>query len=227
LISLQHDWDWPSSEKHLKRALELNPNYSVAHEYYGDGYLWSVGKTAEAIAVLRKAHELDPLSLIIATDLAKHLCFAGQYSEGMEYFSRVLEADPDFVQAHYYLSRAYALKGSYAEAIAETDKIKQQEAIPLAIGQLGYVYALQGRRREAIEIVEQLQQASAARHIDPHYVADIYIALGDKDLAFTWLDKAYEEHSPTIVMLKVDPKYDPIRSDRRFSALMRRIGIPQ
>ena len=227
LISLQHDWDWPSSEKHLKRALELNPNYSVAHEYYGDGYLWSVGKTAEAIAALRKAHELDPLSLIIGTDLAKHLCFAGQYSEGMEYFSRVLEADPDFVQAHYYLSRAYALKGSYAEAIAETDKIKQQEAIPLAIGQLGYVYALQGRRREAIEIVEQLQQASAARHIDPHYVADIYIALGDKDLAFTWLDKAYEEHSPTIVMLKVDPKYDPIRSDRRFSALMRRVRIPQ
>src|SRR5262249_32329383 len=141
LISLQHDWDWPESERHFKRALELNPNYSVARDFYGDGYLWSVGKTDEAIAELRKAHELDPLSLIIATDLAKHLCFAGQYSEGLEVFTKVLEADPDFVQAHYYLSRAYALRGSYVDAIAEADKIKPADAIPFGTGQRGYVYA--------------------------------------------------------------------------------------
>src|SRR5262249_33659965 len=141
LISLQHDWDWPESEKHFKRALELNPNYSVARDFYGDGYLWSVNKKDEAIAELRKAHELDPLSLIIATDLAKHLCFAGQYTEGMEVFTKVLEADPDFVQAHYYLSRAYALRGSYVDAIAEADKIKPADAIPFGTGQRGYVYA--------------------------------------------------------------------------------------
>jgi len=227
LISLQHDWDWPESEKHFKRALELNPNYSVARDFYGDGYLWSVDKKEEAIAELYKAHALDPLSLIIATDLAKHLCFAGQYGEGIEEFRKVLEADPDFVQAHYYLSRAYALRGSYAEAIAETDKIKPADAIPFATGQRGYVYALQGKRREAFQIVEQLQQASKTRHIDPHYIADIYIALGDKDLTFAWLEKAYENHSPDIIMLKVDPKYDPVRSDKRFADLMRRIRIPQ
>jgi TolB-like protein/DNA-binding winged helix-turn-helix (wHTH) protein len=227
LIALQHDWDWPESERNLKRALELNPNYSVAHDYYGDGYLRSVGKTAEAIAELRKAHELDPLSLIIATDLAKHLCFADRYAEGMEQFRRVLEVDPDFVQAHYYLSRAYALKGRYVEAIAETGNIMPPDAMPFGIGQRGYIYALQGKRREALEIAEQLQQASLNRHIDPHYVADIYIALGDKDLAFAWLDEAYADHSPDIIMLKVDPKYDPARSDRRFADLMRRVRIPQ
>lgn len=227
LISLQHDWDWPESEKHFKRALELNPNYSVARDFYGDGYLWSVDKKEDAIAELRKAHELDPLSLIISTDLAKHLCFAGQYREGMEEFRKVFEADPDFVQAHYYLSRAYALRGAYSEAIAETDKIEPADAIPFATGQRGYVYALQGKRREALEIVEQLQQASKIRHVDPHYIADIYIALGDKELAFAWLEKAYQDHSPDIIMLKVDPKYDPVRSDRRFADLMRRIRIPQ
>jgi len=227
LIALQHDWDWPDSERNLKRALELNPNYSVAHDYYGDGYLRSVGKAAEAIAELRKAHELDPLSLIIATDLAKNLCFADRYAEGMEQFRRVLEVDPDFAQAHYYLSRAYALKGRYAEAMAETGKIKPPDAMPFGIGQRGYVYALQGKRRDALEIAEQLQQASLNRHIDPHYVADIYIALGDKDLAFAWLDKTYADHSPEIVLLKVDPKYDPARLDRRFADLMRRVRIPQ
>ena len=227
IISLQHDWDWPGSEMHLKRALELNPNYSVAREMYGDGYLWSVGKTEDAIAELRKAHELDPLSLIISTDLAKHLCFAGNYSEGMERFAKILEADPDFVQAHYYLSRAYGLKGSFAEAIAESDKIKPPDIIPFGIGQRGYIYALQGKRREALEIADQLQQASRTRHVDPHYIADIYIGLGDKDLAFAWLEKAYAEHSPGIIMMKVDPKYDPLRSDPRFAELMRRIHIPQ
>jgi TolB-like protein len=146
LIALQHDWDWPAAQKHFERALELNPNYGVAREMYGDGYLWSVDKTAEAIAELRRTHELDPLSLIISTDLAKHLCFAGQYDEGMGIFRNVLEADPDFVQAHYYLSRAYALQGLYAQAIAETEKIKGQDIIPFAIGQRGYVYALQGKR---------------------------------------------------------------------------------
>jgi TolB-like protein/DNA-binding winged helix-turn-helix (wHTH) protein len=227
LIALQHDWDWPAAEKHFERALELNPNYAVAREMYGDGYLWSVGKTAEAIAELRKAHELDPLSLIITTDLAKHLCFAGLYDEGMDHFRNVLEADPDFVQAHYYLSRAYALQGLYAEAIAETEKIKPPDVMPFAIGQRGYIYALQGKRREALEVAEQLKQAATTRHLDPHYIADIYIGLGDKDLAFAWLDKAYQEHSPGIIMLNVDPKYDPIRSDRRFADLMRRIRIPQ
>src|SRR5262249_22808385 len=204
LIALQHDWNWSESEMHFKYALELNPNYSVAHEMYGDGYLWSVGKTQEAMTELQRAHELDPLSLIISTDLAKHLCFAGKYDDGMEMLMKVLEADADFVQAHYYLSRAYALRKSYAAAIAETNKIKEPDVIPFGIGQRGYVYALQGKRREALEIIEQLQQAAKTRNVDPHYIADIYIGLGDKDQAFAWLEKAYAEHSPGIIMLKVD-----------------------
>jgi TolB-like protein/DNA-binding winged helix-turn-helix (wHTH) protein len=227
LISLQYDWNWVESERNFRRALELNPNYSTAHHYYGDGYLTAMGKLDDAVAELRIAHELDPLSLIITTDLAKRLCFAGQDAEAFGLFNKVVEAAPDFVQAHYYLAKAYELKGAYPEALAEAEKIKPPDAIPFGLSRQGQVYALQGRRREAIEVAQKLQQASKQRHIDPPFIADIYIALGDKDSAFFWLDKAYKNHSPDMLLLRTDPAYAPIRSDPRFADLVRRLGLPQ
>ena len=226
LISLEYDWNWAESEKDFKRALELNPNYSVAHHWYGDGYLVSVGRTEEAIAELRQAQELDPLSVVIGTDLAKRLCFAGKYDEGMERFRKLLEIDPDFVQAHYYLSQVYGLRGMYPEAIAEVQKIRSPDAVRFVTGQLGYIYARQGRRREALEVVDELQRRSKQTYIDPWYIAHIYVALGEKDLALAWLEKAYEQHSPAMLGLKADPSYAPIRSDARFIDLMRRVGLP-
>ena len=226
LIAEQSDWNWAEAERDFKRAIQLNPNYSVAHHWYGDGYLAAVGKADEAIAELRKAHELDPLSLVIATDLAKRLCVAGNYDEGMEQFRRVFEIDPNFVQAHYFLSQAYEMKRSFPEAIAEAKKIEPPDDIPYAVGQLGHVYALQGRRREALAIVDRLKRTSTTRHVDPRYIANIYIALGEKDSAFAWLEKAFEQHSNAMIGLKCDRLYyDPIRSDPRFGALMARVGL--
>jgi tetratricopeptide (TPR) repeat protein len=227
LISLQYEWNWAESERNFKRALELNPNYAVAHHWYGDGYLTALGRLNEAVGELRKAHELDPLSLIITTDLAKRLSFAGKDAEAFALFNKVVEADPDFVQGHYYLAKAYELKGAYQEALAETNKIKPRDAIPFGLSRRGHIYALQGRRREALDIAHQLQQASKRKHVDPPYIADIYIALEDKDSVFRWLDKAYENHSPDILLLKTDPTYAPIRSDPRFGDLVRRLGLPQ
>jgi TolB-like protein/DNA-binding winged helix-turn-helix (wHTH) protein/Tfp pilus assembly protein PilF len=226
LISLQYEWNWKESEKDYKRAIELNPNYSVAHHWYGDGYLAAVGRTDEAIAELRQAQELDPLSLVIGTDLAKRLCLAGKYEEGMERFRKILEIDPDFVQAHYHLSEVYELRGEYPKAIAEVEKIRSPDAVRFVTGQLGYIYARQGRKREALEVVDELQRSSKQTYIDPRYVANIYVALGEKDLALAWLEKAYEQHSPAMLGLKTDPSYDPIRSDARFMDLMRRVGLP-
>jgi TolB-like protein/DNA-binding winged helix-turn-helix (wHTH) protein len=223
----EHDWNWAESEKNFERAIELNPNYSVAHHWYGSGYLAAIpSKTDEEISELRKAHELDPLSPGITTDLAAYLCLAGDFDEGMHQFQEVFKIDPDFVQAHYYLSLAYELQRRYPEAIAEVQKIKSPDATRFVTGQLGHIYALQGRRREALEVVSTLQKLSQQTYVDPRYIADIYVALGEKDLAFVWLRKAYIEHSPTISSLKVSRRYDSIRSDPRFIELVRRAGIP-
>jgi len=221
------EWNWAEAEKSYKRAIELDPNYSVAHHWHGDGYLAGIpGKTEEMLSELRKAHELDPLSPMITTDLARRLCYAGRCDEGMKLFQEVLKIDPDFVQAHYYLSEAYELRGMYPEAIAEVQKINSPDATRYVTGQLGHIYALQGRRREALEVVSRLQQLSQRTYVDPRYIANIYVALGEKDLAFVWLEKAYEEHSSTIPGLKTSWVYDPIRSDPRFADLVRRVGIP-
>jgi len=225
MIAMQYDWNWKESEKDYKRAIELNPSYSVAHHWYGDGYLAAVGRMDESIAELRQAQELDPLSLIIGTDLAKRLCFAGQYDEGMERFRKILEIDPDFVVAHYQLSQAYELQGRYPEAIAEVEKIRSPEAVRFVTGQLGHIYAHQGRKREALQVVDELQRSSKQTYIDSGYVADIYLILGEKDLALVWLEKGYQQHSPTMCALKTDPVYAPIRSDPRFIDLMRRVGL--
>ena len=225
MIAMQYDWNWKESEKDYKRAIELNPSYSVAHHWYGDGYLAAVGRMDESIAELRQAQELDPLSLIIGTDLAKRLCFAGQYDEGMERFRKILEIDPDFVVAHYQLSQAYELQGRYPEAIAEVEKIRSPEAVRFVTGQLGHIYAHQGRKREALQAVDELQRSSKQTYIDSGYVADIYLILGEKDLALVWLEKGYQQHSPAMCALKTDPTYAPIRSDPRFVDLMRRVGL--
>jgi TolB-like protein/DNA-binding winged helix-turn-helix (wHTH) protein/Tfp pilus assembly protein PilF len=221
------DWSWRESEKSFKRAIELNPNYAVAHHWYGAGLLSALpGRTEEEISELRKARDLDPLSPTTITDLAAYLCFAGRFDEGMELFQEVLKIDPDFVVAHYYLSEAYELQGKYPEAIAEVKKIRSPDATRYGPWLLGHIYALQGRRREALEAVSQLQQLSKRTYVDSAYVANIYVALGDKDLAFIWLEKALQEHSPTILGLETNWRYDAIRSDSRFSSLVRRVGLP-
>jgi len=221
----ESEWNWVESEKNFKRAIDLNPNYSVAHHFYGDGYLSAVCRTDEAISELRKAQELDPLSLVIATDLAKRLCYAGRFDEGMKRFQDVLNVDPNYPQAHLYLSEAYTLQGRYADAIAELKKA-DLPGNPNFLWLLGRIYALEGRRREALEIVAQLENRSKQTYVDPGYIAYIYAALGEKELTLTYLQKAYEQHSVFMPGLKCERSYDPFRSDPRFVELVRKVGIP-
>jgi TolB-like protein/DNA-binding winged helix-turn-helix (wHTH) protein/Tfp pilus assembly protein PilF len=226
LISLLYEWNWAEGEKDLKRAIQLDPNYSVAHEYYGDGYLWLVGKTDQAIAELRTAHELDPLSPIIATDFAKRLCEAHQYDEGMALFRRTLELDPDFAQAHYELSIVYERRKMYPEAIAEIKKITSWEDLGLTEAELGLVYARQGDRRQARRILEKLRSLSLHQYAEPADFAKIYVAMGESELAIKWLQIAYEQHSPVMLSLRRDPDFDSIRSDPRFQDLVLGVGPP-
>ncbi|MGO9087365.1 MAG: winged helix-turn-helix domain-containing protein [Terriglobales bacterium] len=226
LIDVLYEWNWAEAEKNFTHAIELDPNYSVAHHYYGDGYLALVGRNDEGIAELRKAHELDPLSLVIDVDLARRLCGTGRRDEALAEFRNVLDADPNYVAGRYYLSECYEREKLYAQAIAEAQTTHSPGVNLYATAWLGYLYAVTSRRKEALGILEELQRQSRQTNVDPGNVAHIYIALGEKDLAFAWLEKAYNERSPSLVDLKSGPFYDPIRSDPRFADLVRRVGIP-
>jgi TolB-like protein/DNA-binding winged helix-turn-helix (wHTH) protein/Tfp pilus assembly protein PilF len=218
-----YDWDWPSAEREYKHAIVLNPGYVTAHHWYG-WHLIVMGRNNEALDELKKAENVDPLSPIVSADLADALSIAHLYDESVQQSRKTLELHPYFAVAHYQLGQALAHKHIYGEAITEL-----QRAIELSGGNtafvslLAYVYAISGRTEEAIKMVKDLEvQQSRASSTDP-YIALIYVGLGDHDQAMTWLDKAYQARfNPSILMR---PAFDPVRSDSRFQALLRRIGL--
>jgi len=226
VIAIQYDRDWNASRAHFTRALQLNPNDPSSHHVYAATYLVSTRQFDEAVAELRRAHELDPLSASLNTALATALCWAGHWHEGLEQFRTTFELAPDFVVARYWLSQLYADRGLLAEAMAEVEKMESVGASPFAASQRGYISALQGKRTEALRVVAQLQQLSTERYVDPVHVAEIYASLGDADSAFEWLERAYQQHAIGILRLGLAPAYTPVRSDPRFGDLLGRMGIP-
>lgn len=221
-------WDWEGTDREYKQAIELNPSYAEAHHWYGS-HLAYMGHYAEAIAEARKAESLDPLSFVISADVGMEaLIPAGRYDEAMQQCRKTLELDSHFAVAHACLARAYEYKTMYKEAIAEI-----QEAINLSGGSviwqatLGHLYARAGRRDDAIKILNELKSRSKREFVPSQAFIWIYAALGDKDQAFAWLEKAYEERSDVMTVLKEERAFDPLRSDPRFQDLLRRIGLPR
>jgi serine/threonine protein kinase/Tfp pilus assembly protein PilF len=231
-VSLAHvkyfyDRDWAGAEREYKRAIELNPNYPVAHQWYAI-YLSVVGRQSEALAEIRRAQELDPLSLSINAWLGRILDLAGERDQAIEQLRKTLELDPNFMLAHLRLGLAYEEKGMYDEAISEFRQVLQLSGgKPLGIAALAHAYALAGKREEAQKNLAELLQLSQQRYVSPASIAIIYVALDDKDQAFAWLEKANEIRDMNAVRLKVDPRFASLRSDPRFAALVRRIGLPE
>jgi TolB-like protein/DNA-binding winged helix-turn-helix (wHTH) protein len=223
-----YDWDWTSAEKEYKRAIELNPRYAVAHQWYG-GYLAVMGRSDEAIAERKLAVELEPLSPIINFELGLAFYFARDYDRAIEQFQKTLELDQNFPAAHNFLPAAYEQKGMYTEAVAEFKK-----AIPLtgrsewSLSQagLGHLYAVTGKKSEARTVLDELKRASEQEYVPASSIAFIYAGLGEKDQAFAWLDKGYEQRSFQMQWIKIEPRWDGLRSDPRFEDLMRRMGFP-
>jgi serine/threonine-protein kinase len=226
-IKYYYDRDWATAEREYKRAIELNPNYPIAHQWYAV-YLMSAGRFDEALAQNRRAQELDPLSLPINMTLGWVLLNARQYDQSVEQLRKTLEMDPNFMLAHHRLGLVYEQKGKYDEAIAEFRQVLNLSAgKPLGITALAHAYALSGKRAEAQRTLAELQEISKRRYVSPASIALIYAALGDKDQAFTWLEKADKERDPNLARLTVDPRFDSLRSDPRFADLVRRVGLPQ
>jgi len=227
LATYYYDWDWPAAERQFKRAIELNPNYATAHQWYAE-FLVNQGRFDEGIAEIKRARELDPLSLIINTVLGRSLYQARQYDQGIEQLRNTIEMDPNFVPAHRHLGQAYEAKGMYSEAVAEMQKaVTLSGSTPEYMAVLGQAYALSGKRAEAMKIVEELKEQSKQRYISACGIALIYAGLGEKDRAFEWLEKAYQEHDYGLIYIRVAPGLESLRSDPRFADLVRRVGLPQ
>jgi TolB-like protein/DNA-binding winged helix-turn-helix (wHTH) protein/Flp pilus assembly protein TadD len=215
------DRDWQSAEKEFRKAIELNPGYATAHHWYA-WHLSEIGRNAEAIAEMRKAEHLDPLSLIISADMAEILLVAHLNDEAAEQSRRTVDMDPNFAIAHFELGEAFVQKHSYNEAIAEFQKaIELSGGSISARANLAYAYALSNKRNKAVKILNDLKTRSTRNASE---IALMYVGLGEKDQAMTWLEKAYDEHfNPSIL---VRPAFDPLRSDPRFQSLVHRIGLP-
>jgi tetratricopeptide (TPR) repeat protein len=221
-----YDWDWLAAEREYKRAIDCNASYASVHHRYAE-YLSYMGRHEESIAEIKRAQELDPLSLVINTVVGEVYYYARQYDQAIEASQRTIEMDPSFVVAHSFLAFAYAQKAMYDEAIAEARKAMELsgEGIPLFVALLGTIYSYSGKRDEAEKVLDQLHELSKQRYVSPFYIASIYVGIGQKDQAFEWFEKGYDEHDHAMETLKVDPMLDNVRSDPRFKALLKKMGL--
>ncbi|HEY9503186.1 MAG TPA: winged helix-turn-helix domain-containing protein [Pyrinomonadaceae bacterium] len=227
LGNVQHyNWKWDAAEQEFKRAIELNPSYANAHNSYAN-YLMSRGRVEESIASSNRASELDPLSLAISVQRGYLLENARRYDEAIEQLKRVIAVDRNHYQAHWVLGHTYAASGQFDQAIVYAEKaVELSERAPGALGILGMIYGLAGRKAEAQKILQELLKLNERRYVTPAAIAYVYIGLDNKDEAFAWLDKAYQENSNFLAYLKQVPVADPLRSDPRFADLVRRVGPP-
>ncbi len=226
-IKIFYDWDWPGAERELKRAIELNPNYANPHTLYCT-YLRSMGRLDEGIAEAKRAVELDPLSQIANGNLGRTYNFARQHDQAIAQARRALELDQNSFPALRNLVVAHALMGKYPEAAAEGNTMLRlfgRDQTDLSL--LGWTYARSGQQSEARKLIAELKEQAKKSYVFPSYLAYIHIALGEKDEALALLEKAYEERDSNMIDLKVDPIYDPLRSDPRFVELLRRMNLPQ
>jgi eukaryotic-like serine/threonine-protein kinase len=226
-VKTNYDWDRSGGEKEFQRAIELNPAYATAHFWHSLA-LVSMGRFEEAIAEQKRALELDPLSLIINRVLGNEFYTARHYDQAIEQEKLTLDMDPNFAFLHTMLGQAYVQKSMYKEGIAECEKgLVVSPRYPYALSGLGYAYAVAGRSAEARKVLDQLKAISEQKFVPAISRVGVYVGLGDKEKAFEWLEKAYEDRTigSTFALIKVDPVYDPLRSDPRFADLLRRMSL--
>ncbi|MEK6324038.1 MAG: protein kinase [Acidobacteriota bacterium] len=222
-LTMFYDLDWAAAEREYKRAIELNPNYPITYELYS--YLLSVtGRLDEGIAMAKRGLEVDPLSVPLADDTGQAYYWARRYDEAIKQYQKSIEMDPNHPLVG--LGAVYEQKGMYDEAIAAYQKaIKASERTSNILGALGHAYAASGRRGEALKILDELKEMSKQKYVSPYDMAVLYTGLGEKDRAIEQLNKAYEERAGWVISLKVEPLFDPLRSDPRFADLVRRMSL--
>jgi TolB-like protein/tetratricopeptide (TPR) repeat protein len=237
-ITFFYDWDWAAAEKEFKRALELNPNNADTHHWYSH-FLMGQGRIEESLTQSKRALELSPFDILFNIHLGWHYLYARQYDQALEQIEKTIEMDKNFAQTYPWLGLIFEQQGKYSEAIAAF-----QNAIRLFPGgssiaeaELAHTYAVSGNREAAQKIIAELQELAKTKYVSSFQIAAIYAGLCDgparnasparteKDQAFAWLEKAFEERSDGLVNLNAEQRFDNLRSDPRFTDLARRVGL--
>ena len=226
VVKRDFEWDWPGAEEEFQRAIELNPG--LAESYHWRGTLFSMqGLHPQGIREKTRALAIDPLSVVIRTDLARMFYFARHYDQSLEQYRAALDMDPNFGFARLWLAHVYQQKGLFEEAISELKMgLRQSNNSPYALAKLGHGYAVAGHGDEARAVLNQLKDISKQRYVSPYDIAIIHVGLGENNDAFVWLEQAFEHRSHWLGYLNVEPQLDAFRSDQRFQKLLRRVGLP-
>jgi len=225
MIAATYDWDWSKAEKEFKRSLELDSNLAITHYRYAWVYLSPMGRHDEAIAEMKRAMELEPLSLVQGANFAAVYLYARQFDNAIEQAKKTYDLDPNLITGQNWICHSYDMKGMYAESLLISEKASQSNRSLLAA--LGYAYAKSGRRPEAEAVLSQWKEIEKTKYVSNYWMAIVYAALGEKDAAFAELEKAHQAHDWFFQRLKVDPFMDPLRDDPRFADLVKRLGLPQ
>jgi tetratricopeptide (TPR) repeat protein len=226
-LHIEYDLDPQGAEKEFRRAIELNPNYATAHHWYGEEVLPATGRFAEALAELKRAEELDPLSRAIGTTHGYVLYLLRENDAAIVQLHTTLEVDANFAVAHMYLGRVYAQKKMFASAIEEFQKaVDLSGSEPYYRAWLAYGYAVSGHTEQARRVLSNLQRLAKSRYVPPYDVAAIWMGLGEKERALKWLELAYEDHAAYIPAINVEPVFEGLRSEARFQKLVRRMNLP-
>jgi len=225
LVKFYYEWDWSSAEAELKKALELNPGYAQAHQYYAD-FVKSFGRFEEALGEMKKALALDPLSYSINTGIGHILYLSRQYDQAIDQYSKIVETDPAFVPARLWFGRPYMQKGMFKEAIEQSEQaVRLAKESTVSLATLGQAYASAGMEAEARKVLDRLIERSRKQYVPSYWIALVHMSMGNKDEAFAWLERAYQERSSWLVWANVEPRFDPLRSDPRFTSILTRMRL--
>jgi tetratricopeptide (TPR) repeat protein len=223
MVSLYNDWDWPAAEREFSRAIALKPGDPTTYFRYGLALAW-FQRFDDARREIERGLEVDPVAPLLNSGMGQILYFARQYDRALVEYRKALDLDPNLFFTHLCLGNLYTKMGSYDKAIAELKKAIELGGGAVK-GALAHAYAVSGQTSEARKIIADLTDRSSQTYSPPFDVAVAYAGLGDYDQAFAWLERAYDERARNMLSLKVNPLLDPLRSDPRFGALIRRMRI--